>query len=310
MPGRDTIFKTGYRYGFNGKESDSNITKQDYDYGFRIYDARAGRFLSVDPITKEYPELTPYQFASNRPIDGIDKDGKEWELSTVKHNLQFNATTQQQLPSSQELKMQVLQQAMMAAAKRPQPQFQRAPIYTPYEQEIHETIRIQKLSDAGYNADGTPKPLTRLAENKTWNNFSNNIALPMVTTAAGDGLFKLGGKVVTYLAGDVSGTTISQVSEIVIGKNPDYKNLASLKNAKFFNIPMKYWNRMTADEQLAANIKFLDRAIARGDNIALSNKVTDISKVSGGFRTELDHLVNNGYELSSDGFQMIKKIKK
>jgi hypothetical protein len=32
----------------------------------------------VDPITKEYPELTPYQFASNRPIDGIDLDGLEY----------------------------------------------------------------------------------------------------------------------------------------------------------------------------------------------------------------------------------------
>lgn len=29
----------------------------------------------MDPITKEYPERTRYQFASNRPIDGIDLDG-------------------------------------------------------------------------------------------------------------------------------------------------------------------------------------------------------------------------------------------
>lgn len=36
-----------------------------------------GKFLSVDPLTSEYPELTPYQFASNRPIDGIDLDGLE-----------------------------------------------------------------------------------------------------------------------------------------------------------------------------------------------------------------------------------------
>ena len=44
----------------------------------RIYDPRLGRFLSVDPITAQYPELTPYQFASNRPIDGIDLDGLEY----------------------------------------------------------------------------------------------------------------------------------------------------------------------------------------------------------------------------------------
>jgi len=46
------------------------------DYGMRIYDPRLGRFLSVDPLTKSYPELTPYQFASNKPINSIDLDGK------------------------------------------------------------------------------------------------------------------------------------------------------------------------------------------------------------------------------------------
>lgn len=48
-----------------------------YDYGFRIYDPRIGRFLSEDPLTKSYPQLTPYQFASNTPIWAIDIDGLE-----------------------------------------------------------------------------------------------------------------------------------------------------------------------------------------------------------------------------------------
>jgi hypothetical protein len=42
-----------------------------------MYDPRVGRFLSVDPLTKKYPELTPYQFASNSPILAVDLDGKE-----------------------------------------------------------------------------------------------------------------------------------------------------------------------------------------------------------------------------------------
>lgn len=69
-----------YRYGFNGKENDNEVKGDgnQQDYGMRIYDPRIARFLSVDPITKQYPELTPYQFASNRPIDGIDLDGLEW----------------------------------------------------------------------------------------------------------------------------------------------------------------------------------------------------------------------------------------
>jgi hypothetical protein len=47
------------------------------DYGMRIYDPRLGKFLSVDPLTKQYPELTPFQFGSNNPIWNIDLDGLE-----------------------------------------------------------------------------------------------------------------------------------------------------------------------------------------------------------------------------------------
>jgi RHS repeat-associated protein len=47
------------------------------DYGFRMYDTRIARFISEDPITKEYPELSPYQFASLRPIMAVDLDGLE-----------------------------------------------------------------------------------------------------------------------------------------------------------------------------------------------------------------------------------------
>ena len=85
QPGRS--FSSGsYRYGFNGKENDNDVKGEgnQQDYGMRIYDPRLGRFLSEDPITKEYPELTPYQFASNRPIDGIDLDGLEFVKPPVK----------------------------------------------------------------------------------------------------------------------------------------------------------------------------------------------------------------------------------
>jgi RHS repeat-associated protein len=38
----------GYRYSFNGKETDSETGLQDY--GFRIYNPSLGKFLSVDPL--------------------------------------------------------------------------------------------------------------------------------------------------------------------------------------------------------------------------------------------------------------------
>jgi RHS repeat-associated protein len=78
MPGRKySLPSSSYRYGFNGKELDSDMDGNCYDYGFRIYNPALGKFLSVDPLTKSYPWYTPYQFAGNCPIAYIDLDGLE-----------------------------------------------------------------------------------------------------------------------------------------------------------------------------------------------------------------------------------------
>ncbi len=92
----------------------------------------------------------------------------------------------------------------------------------------------------------------------------------------------------------------------VLGKFPDYLELASELEAKRFDIPPNIWNKMTEAERWVANTKFLDRMIARGDKIVLSNRVIDIKTVTGTFRKELDYLVGKGYRLSPDRFQMIK----
>jgi RHS repeat-associated protein len=83
MPGRTYTENSVYRYGFNSKENDNEVKGigNQQDYGMRIYDPRVGRFLSVDPIAAKYPELTPYQFASNDPISNIDIDGLEGQNS-------------------------------------------------------------------------------------------------------------------------------------------------------------------------------------------------------------------------------------
>ena len=77
MPRRSYSSGSQYRYGFNGKEKDNKDGVVQYDYGFRIYDPRLVRFKSVDPLSKEYPWYTPYQFAGNSPIQNIDLDGLE-----------------------------------------------------------------------------------------------------------------------------------------------------------------------------------------------------------------------------------------
>ena len=71
--------RSHHTFGFNGQEKDNEIkgAGNSYDFGERIYDPRVVRFLSVDPLTKEYPWYTPYQFAGNKPIVFIDRDGLE-----------------------------------------------------------------------------------------------------------------------------------------------------------------------------------------------------------------------------------------
>ncbi|MDX2248305.1 MAG: RHS repeat-associated core domain-containing protein [Bacteroidia bacterium] len=98
MPGRNQR-RGGYRFGFNlsaledGKEQDDEVSGQGnpYDYGFRVYNPRLGKFLSVDPLSPEYPWYTPYQFAGNKPIRFIDVDGLEEFDLMVKDRLNQGA---------------------------------------------------------------------------------------------------------------------------------------------------------------------------------------------------------------------------
>ena len=42
-----------------------------------MHDPRVGRFFAVDPLAKDYPYLTPYQFSSNQPIHTSELEGME-----------------------------------------------------------------------------------------------------------------------------------------------------------------------------------------------------------------------------------------
>jgi RHS repeat-associated protein len=59
------------RYGFNGKERLSEHGKKTY-FELRVYSNLLGRFLSVDPLVKQYSGHSPYTFALNCPIRFVD----------------------------------------------------------------------------------------------------------------------------------------------------------------------------------------------------------------------------------------------
>jgi RHS repeat-associated protein len=76
----------GYRFGFNGKEKDSETASDNFDFGARIYDGRLGRWLSVDPLGKKYCELSQYLISINSPIVFLDFDGRDFIISNSLFN--------------------------------------------------------------------------------------------------------------------------------------------------------------------------------------------------------------------------------
>jgi RHS repeat-associated protein len=78
MPGRNA--STGdYRYGFQGQETDDEVTGSESHVAFkyRMHDARLGRFLSLDPLAPDYSHNSPYAFSENTTIAFIELEGLE-----------------------------------------------------------------------------------------------------------------------------------------------------------------------------------------------------------------------------------------
>ncbi|HLW30441.1 MAG TPA: RHS repeat-associated core domain-containing protein, partial [Brumimicrobium sp.] len=67
----------GYRYGFNGMERDDMVkgAGNSYTTEFRQYDPRVGRWLSIDPLFKNFPWQSPYVAYDNNPIVNNDPKG-------------------------------------------------------------------------------------------------------------------------------------------------------------------------------------------------------------------------------------------
>lgn len=62
-----------YRFGFNGKENDTEWEAQDY--GMREYSARLGRFFTADPLIvygQMFVSFSAYLYAANNPVALID----------------------------------------------------------------------------------------------------------------------------------------------------------------------------------------------------------------------------------------------
>jgi len=75
-------------YAFQGQENDDEIKGDGNSYTtlFRQYDPRLGRWLSIDPLSEKYPEVSPYVSYYNNPLIFQDVKGDSIKLYSVNAN--------------------------------------------------------------------------------------------------------------------------------------------------------------------------------------------------------------------------------
>ena len=75
MPGRKYSVGGAYRYGFNGQEKSNDVTVGNHTAEFWEYDSRTGKRWNLEPLTSQFPELSPYGTLNNNPILNDDPNG-------------------------------------------------------------------------------------------------------------------------------------------------------------------------------------------------------------------------------------------
>ena len=75
---------SGQPYKFGGKELLTANGLNEYDFGARRYFQAVPHFTSVDPLSEKRPDLSPYLYCGNDPINAIDPTGKDiWTLDNM-----------------------------------------------------------------------------------------------------------------------------------------------------------------------------------------------------------------------------------
>lgn len=90
------------RYRFIGKE-------KDLENGFYYLDNRylstvLYRFISIDPLKSKFPKISPFIYARNRVLTGIDKSGLEY-LNITEYGLDYVANSQEGPPTEKQSKL-------------------------------------------------------------------------------------------------------------------------------------------------------------------------------------------------------------
>ena len=75
-----TADSSGNRYRFTGKERGNETGL--YDFSARFLHTSLGRFTTIDPLAEKYPNISPYAYCKENPVNRVDSDGRiDWKLT-------------------------------------------------------------------------------------------------------------------------------------------------------------------------------------------------------------------------------------
>jgi RHS repeat-associated protein len=260
-----------YRYGFNGKEKETDGTADNYDFGARIYDGRLGRWLSVDPSFRELCQVSVYKFGGNSPIIYNDPNGKKEFLRIIFKDADGNVTAVQLTEMSDDY-YETKKYTSSAGGHDEEYEYEYYDIYNVIEIKADANGVV---SSSGYS-ETSAKPIATRHPISKW--------IPIVRTAEDDKYSQPGGKRLTTSdrdgaidptkiesLGPADGLNIDKLVEAIKKHKPEAAPKLLENTLDIEEKLLKYKDKIKSDIEIKKSTKHCFQHLCRNKSCVRSN---------------------------------------